>query len=72
MLHTNKTRDGYEKRIAVRRTVWTCPIKVEPYNFWVSFGILSCVELPSFTVESSDCAKKKKKRPVAADLYWTM
>lgn len=51
-----------KKRIAVRRTVWTCPIKVEPYNFWVSFGILSCVELPSFTVESSVCAKKKKDR----------
>lgn len=51
-----------KKRIAVRRTVWTCPIKVEPYNFWVSFGILSCVELPSFTVESSRVSVPRRKK----------
>lgn len=32
-----------------------CPIKVEPYTIWS----ICRVELPSFTVESSVCAKKK-------------
>ena len=53
-----------KKGIAVspQTTVWTCPIKVEPYNFWSPSPGICRVELPSFTVESAFSRRRRKRK----------